>query len=58
MKEATMLYKKGTMLKTNDGTFDYTIVDAPEVPALLKKGWFKTTAEALATKRATKNELD
>lgn len=46
-----MLYKKGTMLKTNDGEFDYIIVDADQVAANLKKGWHKTTTEALATKQ-------
>lgn len=58
MKEATMLYKKGTMLKTNDGKFDYIIVDADQVEANLKKGWHKTTAEALANKRAIKANAD
>jgi len=59
MKEATMLYKKGTALKTNEGEFDYIIVDADEVADYLKKGWFKTQQEALKpTKRAIKNELD
>lgn len=53
-----MLYKKGTMLKTNDGEFDYIIVDADQVAANLKKGWHKTTAEALANKRATKANAD
>lgn len=51
MKEATMLYKKGTMLKTNDGDFDYIIVDADEVAANLKKGWHKITNDALLIKR-------
>lgn len=58
MKEATMLYKKGTMLKTNDGEFDYIIVDADEVAVNLKKGWHKTTKDALANKRATKANAD
>ncbi|MEG2634934.1 MAG: hypothetical protein RSA09_00180 [Acinetobacter sp.] len=58
MKEATMLYKKGTMLKTNDGEFDYIIVDADEVSANLKKGWHKTTKDALANKRPTKVNAD
>jgi hypothetical protein len=53
MKEATMLYKKGKMLKTNDGDFDYIIVDADEVAANLKKGWYKTTKEALLNKRTS-----
>lgn len=58
MKEATMLYKKGTMLKTNDGEFDYIIVDASDVAANLKKGWHKTTKDALANKRTTKANVD
>jgi len=48
-----MLYKKGTMLKTNDGEFDYIIVDADEVVANLKKGWHKTTIDALSVKKLT-----
>lgn len=58
MKEATMLYKKGTMLETNDGKFDYIIVDASDVAANLKKGWHKTTKDALANKRTTKANAD
>jgi len=58
MREATMLYKKGTMLKTNDGEFDYIIVDADEVASNLKKGWHKTTKDALANKRPTKVNAD
>lgn len=58
MKEATMLYKKGTMLKTNDGEFDYIIVDASDVAANLKKGWHKTTKDALVSKRTTKANSD
>lgn len=58
MKEATMLYKKGTMLKTNDGDFDYIIVDADEVAANLKKGWHRTTKDALVNKRPTKVNAD
>lgn len=46
------------MLKTNDGEFDYIIVDADEVAAYLKKGWHKTTTDALANKRPTKVNAD
>lgn len=53
-----MLYKKGTMLKTNDGDFDYIIVDADEVATNLKKGWHKTTKGALSNKRTTKANSD
>jgi len=50
MKEATMLYKKdGTMLETNEGHYDYLIVDAGidgEIERELENGWRKTTIEA------------
>lgn len=49
MKEATMLYKVGTMLETNSGVYDYIIVDAGvegEIESALKNGWHRTTQEA------------
>lgn len=60
MKEATMLYKKGNMIKTNEGEFDYIIVDACDIDATKKQGWFLTQQEALSDKprRATKVKTD
>ena len=60
MKEATMLYKKGTMIKTNDGEFDYIIVDADEIDSAKKQGYHLTQAEALneKLKRTTKAKTD
>ncbi|KAF1026184.1 MAG: hypothetical protein GAK29_01446 [Acinetobacter bereziniae] len=40
MKEATMLYKKGSMLDTELGSFDYTIVDASDIPEAKNKVGF------------------
>jgi hypothetical protein len=50
MNEATMLYKKGSELKTELGLFDYTIVDASDIPEAKKQGWHLTQAEAISEK--------
>lgn len=50
MKEATMLYKKGSMIETDKGGFDYIIVDASEINDAKKKGYHLTQAEALNAK--------
>lgn len=60
MKEATMLYKKGNMIKTNEGEFDYIIVDSSEINDTKKLGYHLTQAEALGEKpkRTTKAKSD
>lgn len=58
MKEATMLYKKGTELKTELGSFDYTIVDASDIPEAKKQGWFLTQAEVLEKPKRTNAKVN
>lgn len=42
MKNPTMLYRPGTMLKTDTGLFDYVIVAEDDIPAHIKLGWSLT----------------
>lgn len=58
MKEATMLYKKGSMLDTELGSFDYTIVDASDIPEVKKQGWFLTQAEAIEKPKRTNTKVN
>jgi hypothetical protein len=58
MKEATMLYKKGSMLDTELGSFDYTIVDASDIPGAKKQGWFLTQAEVLEKPKRTNTKVN
>jgi len=43
----TMLYAHPGPHKIHGGEFDYVIVDDDQVDEALKKGWSKTTPEAL-----------
>ena len=40
MKSPTMLYKPGNMAESYGVKYDYIVVDAKDVAATLKKGWF------------------
>lgn len=61
MKNATMLFKKGTQIKTDLGEFDYTIVDADDIAEAKKDGWHVTQQEANEAdkpKRVTKSKAE
>lgn len=61
MKNATMLFKKGTQIKTDFGEFDYIIVDADDIAEAKKEGWHVTQQEANEAdkqKRATKPKTE
>lgn len=57
MKEPTMLYKKGNMIKTNEGEFDYIIVDVDEIDGAKKQGYHLTQAEALSVKQKVNSTI-
>lgn len=46
MDNATMLYRPNGPELIHGYYVDYTVVDEPEVPAMLDKGWFRTAIEA------------
>lgn len=52
----TMLYKHGGNHKIHNDNFDYIVVSDDEVEGELKKGWFKTTPEALAASNVRKKK--
>lgn len=45
MKNPTMLYRPGKMIKTDTGLFDYIIVSEDDIPAHIKLGWSLTASE-------------
>ncbi|TGB34396.1 hypothetical protein [Burkholderia thailandensis] len=45
LKEATMLYRKGTLVRLHDVFVDWIVVDAHEVDDYLAQGWFSTPSE-------------
>ncbi|MCK5604440.1 hypothetical protein KAR91_21295 [Candidatus Pacearchaeota archaeon] len=50
MKHATMLYKKGTQLKTELGMFDYCVIDKcdeEKFDAALADGWYESQQEVI-----------
>jgi hypothetical protein len=48
MKAATMVFKVPGPHKSDDGNYDYTIVDECDVDKAAEDGWFKTIKEAVA----------
>jgi hypothetical protein len=45
MKNPTMLYRPGKMIKTDTGLFDYVIVSEDDIPAHIKLGWSLTASQ-------------
>lgn len=60
MKNPTMLYKPGKMLKTDTGFFDYVIVSEDDIPAHIKLGWTLTAQAQIDDENAppTREELE
>ncbi|CAJ7851578.1 Uncharacterised protein [Burkholderia pseudomallei] len=52
LKEATMLYRKGTMERLHDVHVDWTIVDYHEVDDYLAQGWYRTPDDVKAAIQA------
>lgn len=46
------------MLDTELGSFDYTIVDASDIPEAKKQGWFLTQAEAIEKPKRTNTKVN
>lgn len=46
------------MLETELGLFDYTIVDASDIPEAKKQGWFLTQAEVLEKPKRTNSKVN
>lgn len=47
MKAATMVFKVPGPYKSDDGNYEYAIVDEDEVPKALEDGWFLTVKDAV-----------
>ncbi len=56
MKTPTMVLKYPGPTQLQDGSYDYLIVDEPDVEAALADGWYRTAAEAKAAGSAPKDE--
>ena len=46
------------MLDTELGSFDYTVVDASDIPEAKKQGWFLTQAEVLEKPKRTNSKVN
>ena len=47
MKAATMVFKVPGPHKSDDGNYDYVVVDECDVGKAVEDGWFKTIKEAV-----------
>ena len=45
MKNPTMLYRPGKMIKTDNGLFDYIIIAESDIESHVKLGWSLTASE-------------
>ena len=62
MKNPTMLYRSGSMLRTDSGDMDYIIVAESEIESHIKMGWYRLPSEmqedAIADHAPTRAELE